>query len=106
MSVRFNLEFPDDYKEFVGELMNKTGLRTQKDVFENSLALFSWAVREIERGRVIGSLDEREKTYAQIHMPALMTITHRPQSTQKQDDSDQAEGRAGVRNRHSLPALA
>jgi hypothetical protein len=68
------LEFPDDYKQIVTELMEKTGLRTQKDVFENALALFSWGVREVSRGRVIASLDEKSQTYAQIHMPALMKI--------------------------------
>lgn len=72
MSTRFNLEFPDEYKEIVGDLMQRTGLRTQKDVFENALALFVWGIKEVSRGRVIASLDEDAMTYNEIHMPALM----------------------------------
>ena len=74
MTARFNLEFPDDYKHIIRDLMTSTGLATQKDVFENSLALFGWAVREVARGRVIASLDEKDKTYNQIHMPSLMKV--------------------------------
>ena len=74
MSARFNLEFPDDYKQIIRDLMTSTGLATQKDVFENSLALFGWAVREVARGRVIASLNQEDKTYNEIHMPSLMKV--------------------------------
>jgi hypothetical protein len=96
MSARFNLEFPDDYKEIVAELMTKTGLRTQKDVFENALALFSWAVRETARKRVIASLDEDEKTYAQIHMPPLMKVASDALLPPKQERGDQEGGRSAA----------
>jgi Ca2+-binding EF-hand superfamily protein len=86
MSARFNLEFPDDYKEIVNELMEKTGLRTQKDVFENALAFFGWGVREASRGHVIASLNEETKTYGQIHMPALMKAASVSKSTHKKQE--------------------
>lgn len=73
--TRFNIELSDNLAEVVSELIKKTGLRTQKDVFENSLGLFAWAVREVSRGRIIASLDEETKTYAELHMPALMGIS-------------------------------
>jgi hypothetical protein len=75
MTVRYTPEFPDEYKQIIEGLMEKTGLRTQKDFFENTIALFGWAVREISRGNVIASLDEEAKTYSQIHMPSLMRVT-------------------------------
>jgi hypothetical protein len=75
---RFNIEFTDEHVKLVGELMEKTGLRTQKDLFENAVALFSWAVKEVARGRMIASVDEENKAYAELHMPALMRVTSNP----------------------------
>lgn len=74
--ARFNLDLAPDAKVVVSNLMQKTGLRTQTDVFENALALLSWAVREVERGRIIASLDETTKQYAELHTPALMGVAN------------------------------
>lgn len=74
MTSRFNLELAPDAKSVVTELMQKTGLRTQTDVFEYALALFAWSVREVGRGRVIASLDEQTKQYGELHMPPLMAV--------------------------------
>lgn len=78
MSARFNLELAPDAKGVVAHLMHETGLRTQASVFENALALLSWAVREVSRGRIIASLDEATKQYAELHMPALLGVTPLP----------------------------
>jgi len=74
MTSRFNLELAPDAKSVVAELMQKTGLRTQTDVFDYALALFAWSVREVGRGRVIASLDEQTKQYGELHMPPLMAV--------------------------------
>jgi len=82
MSARFNLELAPEAKGVVNHLMKETGLRTQAAVFENALALLSWAVREASRGRIIASLDEATKQYAELHMPALMGVKYLPPSGQ------------------------
>ena len=74
---RYTIELSSEYQEAVADLIKATGLRTQKDVFESSIALLSWAVREVGRGRVIASFDETTKTFAEIHMPALMQAARR-----------------------------
>lgn len=74
MTSRFNLELAPDAKNVVADLMQKTGLRTQTDVFEYALALFAWSVREVGRGRVITSLDEQTKQYGELQMPPLMAV--------------------------------
>lgn len=76
MVSRFNIELPDDYRVIVEQLRQKAHLRNQKDVFENAIALLGWAVREASRGRVIASIDEKSQTYAEMHMPALMNVSH------------------------------
>lgn len=74
---RYSIELSPEYQEAVGDLIKDTGLRTQKDVFESSIALLSWAVREVGRGRTISSYDESTKSFAEIHMPALMQAARR-----------------------------
>jgi hypothetical protein len=74
MADRFTLAFPDGYRDLIDGLQAKTGIKTQTDLFENAVALFAWAVKEIGRGKKIASVDDRRKSYNEIHMPALMTI--------------------------------
>ena len=74
MTTRFNMELSDDYKAFIAELMEKTNLRTQKDVFENALALYYWAVREVGRGRTIAAIDDAADMYVELQMPSLMAV--------------------------------
>jgi hypothetical protein len=74
---RYTMELSPEYQQAVGSLLEATGLRTQKDVFESSIALLSWAVKEVARGRIITSFDETSKTYAELHMPVLMQAATR-----------------------------
>ena len=74
---RYTMELSPDYQQVVANLIEATGLRTQKDVFESSIAILSWAVREVARGRIITSFDENSQTYAELQMPVLMTVAAR-----------------------------
>lgn len=74
---RYTIELSPEYQQAIGDLIEATGLRTQKDVFESSIAILTWAVREVARGRIITSFDEKSKTYAELQMPALMTAAMR-----------------------------
>ncbi len=74
---RYTIELSPEYQQVIGDLIEATGLRTQKDVFESSIALLSWAIREVARGRIITSLDEKTKTYAELQMPVLMRAAAR-----------------------------
>lgn len=74
---RYTIELSQEYQRLIAGLIKATGLRTQKDVFESSLAILAWAVREVERGRIIASLDEATRSYAELQMPALLTAARR-----------------------------
>ena len=74
---RYTIELSPEIQQAIGDLMKATGLRTQKDVFESSISILTWAVREVARGRIITSFDENSKTYAELQMPALMTVAIR-----------------------------
>jgi hypothetical protein len=72
--VRVQLDMPEDRIRDIEQIMAKTGVSTRKDVFENALALFEWAVNERTSGRKIASLREDEDGYRELLMPALASI--------------------------------
>jgi hypothetical protein len=69
--TRIQIELPDEKVRALEELMEEAGLRTKKDLISNALTLLVWAVREVKKGRVIASVDERDNRYQQILLPAL-----------------------------------
>lgn len=68
---RFQIELPDATGNAIEALMQVLGTQTKKDLFENALTLLSWAVRETQRGRIIASVDEENKRYAEVVLPVL-----------------------------------
>ena len=71
MMTRIQIELPEEKLKALEELMNETGLKTKKELLNNALTLLTWAVRETKAGRVIASVDEHEKKYKEILLPAL-----------------------------------
>ena len=56
------------------QLLINRGIKTKKDLINNALTLFEWAVKEIKEGRKIVSLDEKNKKYKEVFMPCLSNI--------------------------------
>ena len=73
--TRIQFELSEDRNKELEALMEKTGTRTKKDLFNNALTLLEWAVKEKRSGRIIASVDEREKKFKEIVMPALENVT-------------------------------
>lgn len=69
--MRIQVDFDEQGVRTVDDIKEKTGLTTYKDVFNNALALFTWALKERSKGRLIVSLDEENRDYKELHMPAL-----------------------------------
>lgn len=74
--VRVQLDMPADRIREIETIIAKTGVSTRKDVFENALALFEWAVNERIKGRKIASIDEEQDGFCEIIMPALASVKH------------------------------
>ena len=55
-------------------LMETAGIDTCKELFNNSLTLFEWALDEVRSGKVIASLDERTDRHRVLVMPVLERI--------------------------------
>jgi metal-responsive CopG/Arc/MetJ family transcriptional regulator len=69
--VRIQLDMPDDRVKELDALMEQTGVSTRKELFNNALTLFEWAVREKRLGHVIASVDEGAKKMKELVMPSL-----------------------------------
>ena len=72
--IRVQLDMPEERIKDMQQIMAKTGVSTRKDVFENALALFEWAVNERMNGRKIASFDEKEDGFRELLMPALASV--------------------------------
>ena len=69
--LRIQLDLPDDQVAQLDELMAETKLRTRKELFNNALTLFGWAVKEKRAGRVIAAIDQSQDIVKELLMPAL-----------------------------------
>lgn len=53
------------------ELKAATGSRTHKELFNNAITLLGWAIEQRQNGRIIASMDESNRNYKELQMPAL-----------------------------------
>jgi metal-responsive CopG/Arc/MetJ family transcriptional regulator len=72
--VRIQLDLPDDQVAELDRLMEETRLSTRKDLFNNALTLFMWAVKAKRAGRIIASVDEGQNI-RELVMPSIENIT-------------------------------
>jgi len=70
---RVQLDLSPEKLEEVKTLMSKVDI-SYGEVFNYALALLTWAAREVESGRVVGSLDEFEDTYKVLEVPMFRTL--------------------------------
>lgn len=82
--MRMQLDLPASRVEKLDKLMKDTDLSTRKELFNNALSLFEWAVKEAKKGNVIASVNEKEDSYREIHMPALSAAAAHVESGSKQ----------------------
>jgi len=73
-TVRVQLDLPVERIDDMESIIAKTGMTTRKDLFENALALFEWAVEQRQQGRIIASIDEATNNYREVVMPGLASV--------------------------------
>lgn len=69
MRLQFDVT-PERAKE-LDLLMRKCGVESRKDLFNNALTLLEWAIGEVENGKEIASVNEREQKYRILQMPVF-----------------------------------
>jgi hypothetical protein len=69
--MRIQVYFDDHGLELIEDLKKRTGITTYKDLFNNALALLSWAVDQKEGGRSVASIDQNGMPHRELQMPVL-----------------------------------
>jgi metal-responsive CopG/Arc/MetJ family transcriptional regulator len=69
--TRIQLELPEERLHELERLMEQTGTTTKKDLLNDALTLYEWAVQERMAGRTIASVDEQQHRYKEVVMPSL-----------------------------------
>jgi|1185.fasta_scaffold1041362_1 hypothetical protein len=69
--MRIQLDFPEDKVKELKALMEENGIESYKELFNNSLTLFEWAIQEVKNGRSLASVDEQSERYRVLMMPIL-----------------------------------
>ena len=69
--VKIELELPEERAKELESLMRSTGIASRRDLLNEALTLFQWAVRERSSGRMIASVDTDNRRYKVLEMPSL-----------------------------------
>lgn len=69
--MRMEIALDDAGIQLIEELKILTGLKTNKDFFNNAVTLFDWAVVQEMLGRTLVSLDELKGDPQRLVMPSL-----------------------------------
>lgn len=70
-TVRVQIDIAENRMRELEELMRVCDIATKKELFNNALTLFEWAVREVRKGNSIASVNEEEERYRHLEMPVL-----------------------------------
>jgi hypothetical protein len=70
-TIRIQIDLDERRVKELERLMTVCGLATKKELFNNALTLFEWAVDSVRQGRTIASLNETEQKFRELETPAL-----------------------------------
>jgi hypothetical protein len=71
---RLQIDVTDNKVKTMEKLMEACGFSTKKDLFNNALTLFQWAVNEKSQGNAIASINADHTNYRELQMPALNDV--------------------------------
>jgi len=77
--MRLQFEFYEDRINDLKRLKEETGSETLKELFNNALTMFEWAVEEVKNGNEIAAVNEREKVFRVLVTPLLERVAKRYQ---------------------------
>lgn len=72
------IEVPEEKVKELDALTERAGLPDRRSLFNNAITMFEWMVKELETGRIVGSIDEKERKYKELHMPCFSHIQRTP----------------------------
>jgi hypothetical protein len=79
---RIQFEVPVNRFRELESLMEEGGIATKKELLNNALTLFEWAINEVKQGHTIASVDESDQKYREITMPTFRNVKRKPNIVQ------------------------
>lgn len=109
--VQFDL-LPSRLAE-LDQLMEFCEMSTRKELFDNAMTLFEWAVHEVRAGRAVASYDRKADHVEIVRFPVLdnaarRALAHKPVSLvdTEQDTEDTQDAAPEAHERRSAGAVA
>ena len=75
--MRLQLELPQERVDELKGLMDETRAESYKELFNNALSVFDWAVGEVKKGNSIAAVNEDDEVYRVLVIPALEGVAKR-----------------------------
>jgi predicted DNA-binding protein len=77
---------PKENSDRLDELAKQVGV-TKREIINNALTLFDWAVEEVKAGKTIASVDEQEEKYKEVLLPLLGAFSVMARANRERDMS-------------------
>ena len=75
--MRLQLELSPERVGELKDLMEDIRAESYKELFNNALSVFEWALNEVKSGNSIAAVDEENQVYRVLVTPALESIAKR-----------------------------
>lgn len=75
--TRVQFEISEDRLKELDELMSLADINNRKELFNNALTLFEWAVNQVSNNLTVCSFDNRQNKLRELSMPILDYIAKR-----------------------------
>jgi hypothetical protein len=75
--MRLQLELSPERVSELKELQGEIRAESYKELFNNALSVFEWAVNEVKNGNSIAAVDEENQVYRVLVTPALESVAKR-----------------------------
>ena len=72
--LQIQIEMNEDKLRELESLMQECGIRTKKDLMNDALTLFKWAVNKRKSGHEIVAVNSEKGRYTELHMLALSAV--------------------------------
>lgn len=72
--MRLNLEVTESKMKSLKALQARTGAGSMKELINNALTMFEWAVDEVASGHEIAAVNEEESAYRVLVTPLLQHV--------------------------------
>lgn len=70
-TVRVQFDMRESHLRTLEDVMERAGIDSRKEMFNQALNLLEWAVRQKQEGRMVASVDPTEGKFRELSMPIL-----------------------------------